>query len=300
MARDVLTRLHTSERLKAHVAALTAHHLRLGFLVHQRAAGSRRAIYDYLTACEPVEVDVTLLSVADRLATRGRNADEAIARHLDLARELLGEALAWRAAPDPEPLIRGDELAAELGIEPAAGSVSCSPRSPAHASPARSARVTRRSPLPARYPDRVPGMATDPDCLFCKIVAGEIPSTIVAHDERTISFMDINPATRGHALVIPRDPRRRTCSASSPRISRRAPHAAQLLAGRAKEALGADGVNLVNSCGADAWQTDLPLPHPRDPALQGRPAAAAVGAGAGRPRRDRRRGRAARAIAEPV
>jgi poly(A) polymerase len=117
MARDMLTRLHTSERLKAHVAALTAHHLRLGFLVHRRPL-SRRAIYDYMTACEPVEVDVTLLSVADRLATRGRNADEAIAKHLDLAHEVLGEALAWRATPTPAPLIRGDELAAELGIEP--------------------------------------------------------------------------------------------------------------------------------------------------------------------------------------
>ncbi|MGZ4279845.1 MAG: HIT domain-containing protein, partial [Solirubrobacteraceae bacterium] len=44
----------------------------------------------------------------------------------------------------------------------------------------------------------------DPDCLFCKIIAGEIPSTKVAEDERTIAFMDINPATRGHALVVPR------------------------------------------------------------------------------------------------
>ena len=117
VSRDVLTRLHTSERLKAHVAALATHHLRLGFLVHHRPL-DRRTIYDYLVTCEPVEVDVTLLSVADRLATRGRNADEAIAKHLDLARELLGEALKWRAAPPPEPLIRGDELAAELGIEP--------------------------------------------------------------------------------------------------------------------------------------------------------------------------------------
>ena len=41
-------------------------------------------------------------------------------------------------------------------------------------------------------------------CLFCKIVAGELPATIVDEDERTIAFMDINPATRGHALVIPR------------------------------------------------------------------------------------------------
>ena len=45
----------------------------------------------------------------------------------------------------------------------------------------------------------------DPDCLFCKIVAGELPATIVAEDDRTVSFMDINPATRGHALVVPRE-----------------------------------------------------------------------------------------------
>src|SRR3954463_2349435 len=50
----------------------------------------------------------------------------------------------------------------------------------------------------AAMPDR------DPDCLFCKIVAGEVPGTIVAEDERTVAFMDISPATRGHALVVPR------------------------------------------------------------------------------------------------
>ena len=48
-------------------------------------------------------------------------------------------------------------------------------------------------------------MAADPDCLFCKIVAGEVPSTRVHEDERTIAFMDINPGTRGHLLVIPRE-----------------------------------------------------------------------------------------------
>ena len=48
-------------------------------------------------------------------------------------------------------------------------------------------------------------MASDPDCLFCKIVAGEIPSTRVYEDERTVAFMDINPATRGHLLVVPRE-----------------------------------------------------------------------------------------------
>lgn len=115
MARDALARLRTSERLRAHVAALTRHHLRLGFLVHSRPL-SRRDVYRYLRACEPVEVDVTLLTVADRLATRGRKAEQAIAGHVDLARETLGEALAWRAAPKQMPLVRGDELAAALGI----------------------------------------------------------------------------------------------------------------------------------------------------------------------------------------
>jgi putative nucleotidyltransferase with HDIG domain len=116
VARDVLTRLHASERVRAHVAALARHHLRLGFLVHRRPL-TPRDVYGYLTACEPVSADVTLLSVADRLATRGRKADEAIAKHLELARELIGPALAWQAGPAPRPLVRGDELAEALSIQ---------------------------------------------------------------------------------------------------------------------------------------------------------------------------------------
>jgi putative nucleotidyltransferase with HDIG domain len=115
LARDVLTRLRASEKLKAHVAALARHHLRLGFLVHEMPL-SRRALYRYLKTTEPVEVDVTLLSVADRLATRGRKAQESIARHLDLAREVMPAALAWRAQGRRSPLVRGDELAAALTL----------------------------------------------------------------------------------------------------------------------------------------------------------------------------------------
>lgn len=115
LARAILARLHASERLRAHVAALARHHLRLGFLVRERPLGARQE-YRYLKACEPVEVDVTLLSVADRLATRGRKAEQAIAAHLTLARELLGPALAWREHGPPRPPIRGDELADALGI----------------------------------------------------------------------------------------------------------------------------------------------------------------------------------------
>ncbi len=116
LSRAVLTRLRAGERLKAHVAALARHHLRLGFLVHERPL-ARRALYRYLLATEPVEVDVTLLSVADRLATRGRKAQESIAKHLDLAREVLPAALKWRAEGRGVPLVRGDVLAAELRLD---------------------------------------------------------------------------------------------------------------------------------------------------------------------------------------
>jgi putative nucleotidyltransferase with HDIG domain len=115
-ASAVLMRLRASERLTEHVAALARHHLRLGFLVHEMPL-SRRAIYRYLRESAPVEVDVTVLSIADRLATRGARSSEAIARHLQLADQLLGEALTWVADP-PRPPVRGDELVRELGVAP--------------------------------------------------------------------------------------------------------------------------------------------------------------------------------------
>ena len=116
MTTEILGRLRASERLIAHVGALTRHHLRLGFLVHQRPLPPR-AVYDYLAACEPVEVDVTVLSVADRLATLGRNADRAIEAHLELAQGMIPKALAWRTRR-PSPPIRGDVVARELNITP--------------------------------------------------------------------------------------------------------------------------------------------------------------------------------------
>ena len=115
LARDVLRRLRASQRLADYVAALTLHHLRLGFLVHERPL-SRRAVWRYLTATEPNAADVTVFTVADRLATRGKNAEPAIAAHLELAREMLGPALERRSEAKPEPIVRGDELAKELGV----------------------------------------------------------------------------------------------------------------------------------------------------------------------------------------
>jgi histidine triad (HIT) family protein len=94
----------------------------------------------------------------------------------------------------------------------------------------------------------------DPDCLFCKIAAGEIPATRVREDERTIAIMDINPATRGHLLVIPREHAADLLEVGAEDLTA-CVIAAQELAGRVKERLGADGVNLLNSCGREAWQT---------------------------------------------
>jgi poly(A) polymerase len=115
LAREVLRRLRGSQKLADYVAALTLHHLRLGFLVHERPL-SRRAVWRYLSATGPYAADVTVFTVADRLATRGKNAEPAIAAHLELAREMLGPALERRRAPTPEPLVRGGDLARELGI----------------------------------------------------------------------------------------------------------------------------------------------------------------------------------------
>jgi histidine triad (HIT) family protein len=94
----------------------------------------------------------------------------------------------------------------------------------------------------------------DPDCIFCKIVAGELPASIVGEDERTISLMDISPATRGHALVIPREHSADLLGVGSEDLAA-VLLAAQSLARRMKDRLGADGVNLLNSCGAVAFQT---------------------------------------------
>ena len=92
------------------------------------------------------------------------------------------------------------------------------------------------------------------DCLFCRILAGELPAQIVAEDERTVSFMDINPATRGHALVIPRT-HAEDLYETDPQDVAATAVAAQRLALDARDRLGADGVNLLNACRPAAWQT---------------------------------------------
>lgn len=92
------------------------------------------------------------------------------------------------------------------------------------------------------------------DCLFCGIVEGSIPSETIDSDERTVAFMDINPATRGHALVVPRAHSVDLLEVSDEDLTATM-LAARRLARRMKEVLDADGINLVNACGAAASQT---------------------------------------------
>jgi putative nucleotidyltransferase with HDIG domain len=120
IVRGLCARLRSSRRLSRHLEALTLHHLRLGFMIREMPLPARR-VHEYLRATEPVAVDVTLLTVADRLSARGSGplaSDEMVESHLELARELVGAALDWRSEGPPRPLLRGDELLAELGVAP--------------------------------------------------------------------------------------------------------------------------------------------------------------------------------------
>ena len=92
------------------------------------------------------------------------------------------------------------------------------------------------------------------DCIFCKIVAGEIPALVLEQDEHTLTFMDIAPATRGHALVIPKRHATDLWEIEPAELSA-VTEAAQRQSLRVRDRLGADGVNLINSCRPAAWQT---------------------------------------------
>ena len=96
--------------------------------------------------------------------------------------------------------------------------------------------------------------ASASDCLFCGIVAGDVPAQIVDSDEHTVAFMDINPATTGHALVVPR--RHSTDLMDVPDDDlERTMAAARRLTRRMDETLEPDGYNILNACRPAARQT---------------------------------------------
>jgi histidine triad (HIT) family protein len=92
------------------------------------------------------------------------------------------------------------------------------------------------------------------DCIFCKIATGDAPAQIVQEDEDTVAFMDLNPWTRGHALVIPRRHSRNLFEIDDEDLDRTM-ESAKRLAITMRERLGCDGVNLLNSAERAAWQT---------------------------------------------
>ena len=112
----LLERFKASSRLASFVRAEIVDHLTAGFLTHEEPVGLR-AIHSYLERIGQAAVDATVISVADRLATRGRNSEAAIERHLALTDRLLAAAVERERDGKPSPLVRGDVLATALGIE---------------------------------------------------------------------------------------------------------------------------------------------------------------------------------------
>ena len=97
-------------------------------------------------------------------------------------------------------------------------------------------------------------MRRDPDCIFCKIVAGEIPSFKLFEDEATLAFMDINPANEGHALVVPKEHAPDLYAVSDEALARTSVTAKRVAAALART-LNPDGLNLVQCNGAAAAQS---------------------------------------------
>lgn len=117
MVRRLCGRLRTSRRFADFQAALTRHHLVLGFMTHERPL-SRRRIWDYISLTGREAIDVTMLTVADRLSAQGsRVAGEGIRAHLELAQEMLAEIVAFERDGPPEPLLNGAAIAELLGIQ---------------------------------------------------------------------------------------------------------------------------------------------------------------------------------------
>ena len=117
MSVEILDRLRSSSKLKDRVTAMIEHHLDLGFMCDRLPVAPREEL-NYLRSCAAASLDLTVLTVADRLATRGRNGEAAIAVHLGVAEAMISAAVGLELNGLPDPLVRGDQLAVELAINP--------------------------------------------------------------------------------------------------------------------------------------------------------------------------------------
>jgi histidine triad (HIT) family protein len=94
----------------------------------------------------------------------------------------------------------------------------------------------------------------DPDCVFCKVIAGEIPGEVVDSDDRTVTVMDVNPATRGHVVVMPRDHTENLLAVSEEDLAATM-KAARRMIERISQTLAPAGFNVLNNMGRAAWQS---------------------------------------------
>lgn len=122
---------------------------------------------------------------------------------------------------------------------------------PAHSSTGNATSVIRQVASITVVEDQVDSTG---QCVFCRIVAGTIPCAKVAEDAKTFAFMDIDPGSEGHLLVIPKRHSADLVEISADDLAATT-LAAQRIAKVALYELGADGINLLNCCGAAAWQT---------------------------------------------
>ena len=97
-------------------------------------------------------------------------------------------------------------------------------------------------------------MTSDADCLFCKIIAGEIPCFKLFENDETLAFMDINPANEGHALVIPKEHATDVYTVSDAAIAATVA-TAKKIAAAVDKTLNPDGLNLLQCNGPAAAQS---------------------------------------------
>ena len=97
-------------------------------------------------------------------------------------------------------------------------------------------------------------MSASQDCIFCKIIAGEIPSFKLFEDDATLAFMDINPANDGHALIIPKEHAKDVHAVSDEAISRTV-LTAKKIAAAVEKTVSPRGINLVQCNGPAAGQS---------------------------------------------
>ena len=95
---------------------------------------------------------------------------------------------------------------------------------------------------------------SEPDCIFCRVVAGEIPGEVMDEDDRTITVLDINPATRGHSVVLTKAHARDLFSVDDDdliAVMKAARRVAELM----KQKLELQGFNVLHNIGRVAWQS---------------------------------------------